>query len=67
MEKCLGKEDKGYLIPRGREPPYKIQGHELQVNEEPTTMNTVVRVLAYTGRNRSWSYNQSGTYKHMSM
>ena len=38
MEKWIGNEE-GSLIPRGRETPYRIQGHKLQVKVEPTTMN----------------------------
>ena len=44
IEKWMCNKE-GPLIPRCREPPYRIQGHELQANEGPTTMKTVVRVL----------------------
>ena len=41
MEKWIGNEE-GSLIPRGREPLYRIQGHKLQVNDEPTLVNMAV-------------------------
>ena len=41
MEKWIGNEE-GSLIPRGRETPYRIQGHELRGNEEPITVDMAV-------------------------
>ena len=49
MEMCIGYKDEGSLIPRGRETPNKIQGHELWNNEVPT-LNMEILVLAYTCR-----------------
>ena len=48
MEKWIGYEEEGSLIPRGRETLDKIEGSELRDNETPT-LNNAIRVLAYTG------------------
>ena len=37
------------MIPRGRETLDRIQGHKLRDNAEPTTIDMVIRVLAYIG------------------
>ena len=36
------------MIPRGKEPPHRIQDHELPINEELKMENMAVRVLVYT-------------------
>ena len=41
-------EGEGSFIPRGKETPDKIEGHELQDNEI-LTLNMANRVLTYTG------------------
>ena len=48
MEKWIGYEEEGSLIPRGRETPDRIEGSELRDNET-LTLNMTIRVLAYTG------------------
>ena len=49
MEKWICDEEEGALIPRGKETPNKIEGHELRDNETPT-LNMAIRGLTYTGR-----------------
>ena len=49
MEKWIGYEEEGSLIPRGREAPDRIQSHELRDNGLSTS-NMAIRVLAYTCR-----------------
>ena len=41
IEKWICYEEEGSLIPRGREPPYRIEGHELRDNETPTLNMTL--------------------------
>ena len=48
MEKWIGYEEEGSLIPRGRETPDRIEGHELRDNETLIS-NMEIRVLAYIG------------------
>ena len=48
MEKWIGYEEEGSLIPRGRETPDRIEGSELRDNEI-LTLNMVIRVLTYIG------------------
>ena len=48
MEKWIGYEEEGSLIPRGRETLDMIEGFELRDNEI-LTLNRVIRLLAYTG------------------
>ena len=48
MEKWIGYEEEGSLIPRGREPSYRIEGHELRDNKA-LTLNMTIRVLTYIG------------------
>ena len=38
MEKWIGNEEEGSLIPRDKEILNRIQGHELRDNKEPTTI-----------------------------
>ena len=47
LEKWIGYEEEGSLIPKGRDTPDKIEGCELQDNETPT-QHKAIRVLAYT-------------------
>ena len=49
MEKWIGYEEKGSLIPRGGETLDKIDGLELRDNETPSS-NKAIRVLVYTGQ-----------------
>ena len=48
MEKWIGYEEEGSLIPRCRGTPNKIEGSELR-DTEITTENNAIRVLAYIG------------------
>ena len=48
IEKWIGHEEEGSLIPRDRETPDKIASSELQDNETPT-QNKAIQVLLYTG------------------
>ena len=48
MEKWIGYEEEGSLIPRGRETLDRIASSKLQDNETPT-QNKEIRVLAYIG------------------
>ena len=48
MEKWIGYEEEGFLIPRGRGTLDRIEGSELRDTETPT-QNNAIRVLAYTG------------------
>ena len=43
----IDAKEEGSLIPRGRETPDKIEGHELRDNETET-LNMAIRVLTYT-------------------
>ena len=54
MEKWIGYEGDGSLLPRGREPLDRIEGNELSGNETPT-LNMVIRVFTYTGH--KWIVN----------
>ena len=42
MEKSIGNKKEDSLIPRGRQTLHRIQGHKLQGNAEPTTMNMAI-------------------------
>ena len=44
MEKWIGYEGDGSLLPRGREPLDRIEGNELSGNETPT-LNIAITVL----------------------
>ena len=46
MEKWIGYEEEGSLIPRTRETLDKIKGSQLRDNAT-STLNTAIRVLAY--------------------
>ena len=46
MEKWIGHEEEGYLIPKCRGTPDRIEGSELRDTETPT-QNNAIRVLAY--------------------
>ena len=48
IEKLIGYEEEGSLLPRGKETLDRIARSELQVNETPT-QNKAIRVLAFTG------------------
>ena len=41
MKKLIGYEEEGYLIPRGRGTPERIEGSELQDIETPTQNNAM--------------------------
>ena len=41
MEKWIGHEEEGSLIPRGRGPPDRLEGSELQDTETPTQNNAI--------------------------
>ena len=47
MEKWIGYDEEGSLIPRGMGTPDKIEGSELQDNEI-LTLNMAIQVLTYT-------------------
>ena len=49
MEKWIGYEEDGFLIPRVRETSDKVEGSKLRDNETPT-LNNAIRVLTYIGR-----------------
>ena len=60
MEKWIGYEEEGFLIPRALD---RIEGSELRDIETPT-QNNAIRVLAYTGHkwivDPCWEIGPSG-------
>ena len=48
MEKWIGYEEEGSLLPRGRGPTNMIEGSELSDTETPT-QNNAIRVLTFIG------------------
>ena len=57
MEKWIGHEEEGSVIPRCRGTPDRIEGSELRDTETPT-QNNAIRVLAYTGH--KWIVDSNG-------